>query len=142
MRCSGRSRRKRRSFAADLSVGLTEAGMARRTSTADDWYAARAVFIHDGVRPRRRRKRVYEERIVLIRAATEADAIRQAEVEAAEYAKAHDGVSYAGFLETFRLFGSRLGSGSEVFSLMRSSNLTPSRYVSRYLDDGAEHRRK
>ena len=116
--------------------------MAKRPPTADGWYAARAVFTHEGLRPRRGRKRVYEERIVLLRAANERDAMRRGEREAAEYVKAHDGVAYIGFMETFHLFESRIRSGSEVFSLMRSSSLTPPRFLSRYLDDGSERRRK
>ena len=110
--------------------------------TPTAWYAARAVFLHKGLGPARGKKRVFEERIVLLRAATEKAALREAEREARRYARSTSGVDYVGFVETFRLFESRLRSGSEVFSLMRSSTLTPSRFVSRYVDDGTERRRK
>ena len=112
------------------------------SSTRTAWYAARAVFLHKGLRPSRGKKRVFEERIVILRAATEKGAIQEAEREARRYARTTSGVEYVGFVETFRLFESRLRSGSEVFSLMRSTSLTPSRFVSRYFDDGTERRRK
>ncbi len=110
--------------------------------TADDWYAARTIFRHVSLRPRRRQKHVYEERIVLLRAASETQAIQKAERDAAKYADAHAGVEYVGFVETFRLVESRIRSGSEVFSLMRSSSLSAPRFLSRYFADGSEHRRK
>jgi hypothetical protein len=110
------------------------------TKTA--WYAARAVFLHKSLRPSRGKERVFEERIVLLRAVTERAAIREAQREARRYARTTTGVDYVGFVETFRLFESRLRSGSEVFSLMRSTTLSPSRFVSRYFDDGTERRRK
>jgi len=109
---------------------------------ASDWYAARAVCRHIGLRPRRRQKHVYEERIVILRAASETEAIRKAERDAGKYADANTGVEYMGFVETFRLFDSRIRSGSEVFSLMRSSSLSAARFLSRYFANGSEHRRK
>ena len=111
-------------------------------STTTAWYAARAVFLHKSIRPSRGKKRVFEERIVLLRAATEKAAIQEAEREARRYARTTSGVDYVSFVETFRLFESRLRSGSEVFSLMRSTTLTPSRFVSRYFADGTECRRQ
>jgi hypothetical protein len=107
----------------------------------EDWYAARCAFRHDGLRPSGRRKFVYEERTILVKAASASQAIQKAEVEARRYARRLDAF-YLGFVETYHLFDRRIASGVEVFSLMRSSNLSSRQFVTRYLDDGTEHRRR
>ncbi len=102
------------------------------------WYAARCVFRYADLRVRGRA--VYEERIVLLRAAGFRQALRRAEAEARRYA--HDSkAEYVGFAEVFQLDAAEVGDGTEVFSLMRHSRLTPDRYVARFFDTGAEHRR-
>ena len=84
---------------------------------------------------------MYEERLVVVRARSQNQAIRVAEREARAYAKGLTSVKYLGFVEVFELFARALRSGAEVFSLMRSSNLAPAGYLSRFFDDGSEHRR-
>jgi hypothetical protein len=106
------------------------------------WYAARCLFSHSVLSGKARRKHVYEERVVLLRANTDNDAIRQAEREARKYARSGMGISYLGYVETYHLFAASIRSGTEVFSLMRSSNLRAEPFLSRYYDDGSEHRRK
>jgi hypothetical protein len=99
------------------------------------------LFEHLRVKPDGGRRRVFEERIVLIRASSEAQAIREAEREARTYAKDVE-AKYLKFVETYHLYAAAVRSGTEVFSLMRSSNMIPRRFVSRYFDDGSEHRRR
>jgi hypothetical protein len=117
------------------------ARLARARSEAEPWYAARCVFKHTNLKALRRRKNVYEERIVLVRARSFDEAFRKAEREAKKYARGTAGITYIRFVEAYHLFGRRVGDGSEVFSLMRSSDLTSRAFVARYLRDGSEHRR-
>ena len=98
------------------------------------WYAARCIFRHPRVRPMAHRRHLYEERLLLLRAASAEEAMRLAEREASAYAAATD-AEYLGFVETFQLFERGLASGMEVFSLMRSSSRAPRAFISRYYDD-------
>jgi hypothetical protein len=110
-------------------------------TSKDEWYAARCIFRHAEARPLKRRKHVYEERIILVRARSENQAIRKAEREAKAYLKGDDATVRLPFVEVFHLFVASIRDGSEVFSLMRSSSLNPPAYIARYFDDGSEHRR-
>lgn len=105
----------------------------------EPWYAARCVFCHAIGQRLPRRRHLYEERVIILRARSADEAIREAEREAREYARS-TGARYLQFVETFHLLEKRVGSGSEVFSLMRSSNRAPDPFLSRYYDDGSEHR--
>jgi hypothetical protein len=106
-----------------------------------DWYAARCLFRHGALKGTTRRKHVYEERIILLRAGSDNEAIKLAEREARKYARQDAGISYLNYAETYHLFEASIRSGAEVFSLLRSSNRSAVRFLSRYYDDGSEHRR-
>jgi hypothetical protein len=99
----------------------------------DKWYGVRTVYEHthrkiDGVR-------LFEERIVLVRAGTQDAALLKAEQEAARYAS--EGVEYVEYAVCFEMFDEPT-DGAEVFSLMRTSRLKPEKYVDRFFDTGAE----
>jgi hypothetical protein len=106
----------------------------------------------------------YEERITLWRASSFEEAIGQAENEAAEYASEilghgevldvfqayqlpeHDYETAVEALtaesgvaprETSKVFFGQ--SGSELFSLIRDSSLSPEAYVDQFFDTGSEH---
>ena len=83
---------------------------------------------------------MYEERIVVIQADSPSDAIQRGEAEAAEYARANE-ADYLGFIDTFHMFSNRVNSGTEVYSLLRTSPLAPKEFVSTYFDDGTQHSR-
>ncbi|WP_267420304.1 MULTISPECIES: hypothetical protein [unclassified Curtobacterium] len=97
-------------------------------NATDAWFGVRCVFRHGGS--------TYEERIVIVLAADFDHAIAKAEDDAAEYA---DDVNaeYVGLAQAFALFDD-LGDGSEVFSLMRDSDLTPDEYLTAFFDTGDE----
>ena len=83
-----------------------------------------------------RDKFVYEERVTLWRAADAHEAITLAETEALKYAKNLD-AQYLGLAQAYTL-AEDVGVGTEVFSLMRTSSLRPSDYLSAYFDTGTE----
>jgi len=111
------------------------------TVAAKDWYAARCVFRHGALTGTTRRRHVYEERIVLLQAGSDNEAIKLAEREARDYAGQDAGITYLNYVETYHLFEKSIRNGAEVFSLLRSSNRSAARFLSRYYDDGSEHRR-
>ena len=108
------------------------------------WYAVRCVIRWRGAS---RKRRLYEERITLWRASDFDDAIARAETEAARYVETagHEGTSPQRCLDLVQAY--RLdedvvpGDGVEVFSLLRSSDLGPRRYVNRFFATGDEHAR-
>ena len=114
---------------------MENAGAADNRET---WYSARCIFCTEGLGPRK----TYEERVILLRAECEDEAIRLAEEEAEEYAAESAGCSYTGFVDLFHLFESEIGHRVEVFSLMRSSVLSERDYLNRYYETGSEHSRR
>ena len=83
--------------------------------------------------------RLYEERITVWRASDQDAAIELAEVEADEYTVGSD-LKYLGLAQCFELTGP-LANGSEVFSLMRDSNLAAESYLNRFFTAGHERQR-
>jgi len=102
-------------------------------------YAAKCIFRHSQLKPLGDKKYVYEERIILIKADNDDEAISQAEKEAKEYAD--DGTKYLEFVDVFNLYHYILTPGSELYSSMRSSDCEPDDYLSKYYDTGYEHSR-
>jgi len=108
-------------------------------TTDGPWYAAKCVFVHRDA-PKHGDGQVFEERIVLVKAASATDAIRLGEAEAEEYARMND-AEYLGFIDTFHLFTNQVGTGTEIYSNMRTSPLSPDEFVTKYYDDGTQHSR-
>ena len=84
---------------------------------------------------------VYEERVVILRARDQDDAIARAEEEAARYVKAVDeGMEYMGSVNVYEMFDD-VADGAEVFSLLRSTRLDPEAFLERYHDPDGLHSR-
>jgi hypothetical protein len=75
---------------------------------------------------------------VLLRAHDFDHAVRRAEEEARGYAGSLEGVEFLECLDIYHLFEDAVGEGTEVFSLMRDSELGPEEYVSRFFQTGSE----
>ncbi|WP_326834122.1 hypothetical protein VSH64_04220 [Amycolatopsis rhabdoformis] len=103
-------------------------------SEVSRWYAVRCVF-----RWQQWEGSPFEERITLWQAPSSEAAIEAAEREAGQYAAEHS-VTYLGFAQSYALDESVvLGSGAEVFSLLRDSPLAPEEYLTRFFNTGGEH---
>ena len=87
------------------------------------------------------KKHLYEERITIWVADDIDEAIKLAEQEAESYADSID-AEYLGLAQGFSLFEKIESSGTEVYSLLRESNLEPEKYLDRFFDTGDEHQRK
>ena len=112
----------------------------REEKNKEPWYGAKCVFLHtknDGCAGQ-----VYEERVILIKANDFDEAINRAEEEAEKYARDLDGCTYTGFIDVFHIYDERISDGSEIYSLMRTSELKTDEYLDRFYDTGAERTQK
>ena len=102
------------------------------------WFGAKTVLRHPGLE-REPGKSCYEERVVLIHASDEEEALKLAEQEANEYA---DGLAtkFLGYVNIFRM-DCTLGSLAEVFSIMRTTTMEEDEFVTHFYDDGTFHTR-
>lgn len=101
-------------------------------------YSVRQIFQW---RPSRdqKMKHVYEERITMWRAKSLEHAINKAEAGAQEYAKLNR-FKFCGQSQAFEPFEDlNVPQGTEVFSLLRDSDLPPRRYIRVFFATGAEH---
>jgi hypothetical protein len=96
------------------------------------WFSARTVYEHD-----KTGDGLFEERIVVVRADGFEDALERAGVEATGYAEAV-GCVYTGYVSVFEIVEETVGDGTEVFSLMRDSDLNAEEYIDRFYTTGDE----
>ncbi len=104
----------------------------------ETWYGVRLIYLLTGFQ-----EQSYEERIIIVRATGMDDAIAKAEEHSKEYES--DTTRYIGYAMGFNIFdenGPHLGPGTEVFSLIRKSDLDPDSYLDRFHDTGNECTRK
>jgi len=102
------------------------------------WYGIRCLFDWGKSRePGRENNSVYEERIIVVEANTFEEAIQCAESEAAEYAN-DNGVKYMEYALGYFMGTDRIANQTEVFSLLRESELEPEAYIDRFFDTGHE----
>jgi hypothetical protein len=97
---------------------------------AAGWFGVRCIF-------QSRQQASYEERITVWKADSYDAAIRKAEFEATEYAEAN-GLIYLGLAQGFWIFGNSIVEGTEVFSLLRVSDLKTEDYLETFYDSGQE----
>jgi hypothetical protein len=103
-----------------------------------EWYGVRTIYEHPDLPPDDPTCTTYEERIVIFKAESAEDAIRQGEVEAKDYVKGLGDTTYLGFAQSYHTFEARMKAGAEVYSLMRESGLAPEDYIDRFFDCGTE----
>ncbi len=93
-------------------------------------------------RPDQTAKYLYEERITLWQATDVDEALKLAEDEAGMYAAEDD--KYLEFAQAYALYedvGTEETQGTEIFSLLRESDLEPDDYLSAFFDTGKERTR-
>ncbi|MEM8885327.1 MAG: DUF4288 domain-containing protein [Planctomycetota bacterium] len=103
------------------------------------YFSARLVFVHVDLPPKVEDGKVYEERIVLLRAESFEAAIELAEECAHAYCEGLDGVEPLDLVQVYELADDPEEDGAEIYSLMRSSPLPPADYLDRFFDTGDEH---
>ena len=88
------------------------------------WFGVRTVFLH-----RSSPAQVYEERINVVQAESQDDAIVKAETIAKEHAD--EAAEFLDYVDVFEMFD-ELADGAEVFSLIRESDLAPNAYIDKF----------
>ena len=101
-----------------------------------EWYSVRCIFRSPPLGKMTKRN-LYEERITVWRATSFDEAVALAERDAEKYARDTE-MEYLGLAQGYHTFEKRLTSGSEVYSLMRESNYSPSKYLDHFFDTGHE----
>ena len=94
------------------------------------WFGVRTVFLHTDFE-----ETTYEERVTIHRAISLDAAIANGESCAAKYES--EATRYLGYISAFEIHD-EIGEGSEVYSLMRKSQLSPDEYIDRFFDTGQE----
>lgn len=103
-----------------------------------EWYGARSVYELVGGGSQENGARLFEERVVLVKAGSFDEAIIEAEKEALAYANEGSGFVYLGYVSVYKLTDEKVGNKTEVYSLMRESNLSPQKYLDGFFDTGHE----
>ena len=93
------------------------------------WFGVRSVIQFD---------ELYEERIVLFSASDFDSALERAEAEASDYAEAVGSGVVLGLHQAYELDAEALADSTEVFSLMRTSQLDAEASLSTHFDTGGE----
>jgi hypothetical protein len=96
----------------------------------EPWYGVRLIY-----RVTFASRRAYEERVIIVPAESDVEAIRKAEQFSKEYES--ETTEYIGYATAFHILdenGPCLGPGTEVFSLIRESELDPDAYLERFYD--------
>lgn len=101
------------------------------------WYSAKCVFRHNAP-VGSSNKFAYEERIIVLRAGDLHKAIKRAEEEAHEYSARLEGVEFTGFVAAYDIGEDEIDDLSEVYSVLRDSDLEANPFLDRYYDDGSE----
>jgi hypothetical protein len=79
-------------------------------------------------------------RVVLISASSPDEALAKAEKEAETYAT-NTVMTYLGYVNVFEPDRQKIEDGTEVYSLMRESELDGNTYIDKFFDTGAERTR-
>src|SRR5665213_1590883 len=106
------------------------------TESLATWFGVRCVFELDPAVRADTEPRVFEERVTIWRASDFDSAIELAEAEALDYATILD-AKYLGLAQAYKIEGPPM-QGTEVFSLIRHSELAPGDYLSAFFDTGRE----
>ena len=96
------------------------------------WNSAKCVFRLPATDSRRQ---IYEERIILIEAKDFDSAIKKAEKEANQYCDDSFDAEFTGFVDVFHLFDKKLGTKTEIFSTMQTSDLNSVEYLNHFYPD-------
>lgn len=100
-------------------------------------YSCRTVYRHS-FKENGLAKRAFEERIVLIQARDFQAALIQAEKEARQYSRQLKGCTYLGHVAACIIDDIPLKHGSEIYSLIRDSDLADKTYLRRFIETGTE----
>jgi len=116
---------------------LCETNQSSFVMEEKEWYGAKTLYqVQSNIIESP--NKLYEERVVILKASSLDNAIAEAEKEASQYASVDSGITYIGYVNVFKIGSDKIHDKTEVFSLMRESRLEANKYIDRYFDTGNE----
>ncbi len=103
----------------------------------EPWYGVRCYFRHEDSADRHG-PALYEERIILVHASSFDEAIAKAESEAKTYASDLGSVAYLNAADAFHIAAETIQDGTEVYSLLRESDMGAQDYIKTFFQTGSE----
>jgi len=100
------------------------------------WFTAKGIFLHKA--QIKNQKQWYEERIILLKAKGEKEALKIANKEAKDYIKDLDGSKFIKITELYILYEENIGNKSEIFSSKTISLLEPDDYLETFYPNTPE----
>jgi len=116
-------------------LGVLQKLMTENQPATEPWYAVKCIFSHPS-RAREKEGHLYEERITLWKANSWNEAFEKAKEEAKKYEE--EDCIFIKALEAFHLFDQKVGNGTEVWSVMRSSHFDAETYMKTFCMSGHE----
>ena len=100
------------------------------------WFTAKGIFLH---KPEYlNANQWYEERIVLLKAIDEKEALKYADEEAKNYIKDLAGTKFIEIIDVYSFYEEEVGDKCEVFSSKTISLLKPQDYLERFYPNALE----
>lgn len=103
----------------------------------NSWFGAKCLFVHNNL-SKEEDIIIYEERVIVVRANDSDWAIKKVEKKAKEYAQNENECEYLNFIDCFIIENDKISDFTEVYSIMRKSNLEADEFISQYYDDGEQ----
>ena len=100
------------------------------------WFTAKCIFLHNA--QIKNQKQSYEERIVLLKAKTEKEALKQANKEAKDYIKDLDDTKFIEITNVYALYEEEIGDKCEIFSSKTISLLEPPNFLEAFYPNTPE----
>ncbi len=99
------------------------------------WFGVRSVYCSRCVDPEHAFS--YEERVLVFLADSFESAIKLAEHESQQYVGTSESIALD-YFNAFEIIDDQIQNGTEVYSLIRDSNLASEEYIDSYFDTGDE----
>ena len=101
-----------------------------------NWFTAKGIFLHKS--QLKNQKQWYEERIILLKAKDEKEALKYADEEAKNYIKDLDGTKFIEITDIYALYDEEISDKCEIFSCKMISHLKPQEYLEKFYPNTLE----
>lgn len=101
-----------------------------------NWFSAKGIFLHKS--KIENINQWYEERIILLKAESETEALKLAHREAKDYVKDLEGAKFIEITDVYSLYDEEISDKCEVFSSKMISHLKPQDYLEAFYPNTTE----
>ena len=102
----------------------------------ENWFTAKGIFLHKS--QLENQKQWYEERIILLKAKDETEALKYANEEAKDYIKDLDGTNFIEIVNVYALYDEEISDKCEIFSSKTISLLEAQDYLETFYPEAPE----